>query len=214
MNDHTPKPSTVAAAFIVPALLVLIGAGCFGVADKLAENAVTPVAVPVEALKKSKEALAIEKAKQNEANEMVSDDVTVAMIYTDKAEGESTLTMGETIGCDDRIGFVKVHRAASTDSLVHDALATLFSVKETGYNGLYNAIANSSLAVEKIQSADGVTTEVWLKGTLVSGGACDSPRAKAQIEHTVKRFKPTFKIILNGSESAWRCFGDESGTCK
>jgi hypothetical protein len=56
--------------------------------------------------------------------------------------------------------------------------------------------------------------EVWLSGDLVSGGACDVPRVKAQVEETVRLYSPVFKIYLNGSESAWRCFGDMSGQCE
>jgi len=109
---------------------------------------------------------------------------------------------------------MKEHRAASTDSIVHDALMTLFALKDANRNELYNALWQSDLAVDKIQSRDGVVTEVWLKGKTQSGGACDDPRLKAQIEATISRFRPKFKIFLNGTEAAYRCLGDMSGECK
>lgn len=214
MHDHRPKPSSVAAAFIVPTLLILVGAGCFSMGEKLADDAVTPITVPVQALKQSKEELEAAQAKQNETAEMASDDMTVAMILTDGSVAPADTLLGDAVGCNDRIAFAKVHRGAATDSVLHDALITLFSVKDTNYNSLLNALGNSTLAVDKIQSNDGVTTEVWLKGSLVSGGACDDPRLKGQIEHTIKRFKPKYKIFLNGNETNWRCFGDMSGECK
>jgi hypothetical protein len=107
-----------------------------------------------------------------------------------------------------------MHREAQTDSVVSDALTTLFSVRDSNREGKYNALWQSKLAVEKIQSRDGVTTEVWLKGSTQSGGVCDDPRIKAQIEYTIKRLKPKFKIFLNGTESNYRCLGDMSGECK
>ncbi len=215
MPEHAPKPSTIAAAIIVPAALIMLGAGCFSVADTLTNEAVLPAQVPVEALAKAKQVTADEKAKENEINEQVSDDMTVAMIVTEgaKVPDGATLAAGAPIGCNDRVAYVKAHRGASTDSVVHDALTTLFQVKDANYQELYNSLWQSDLAVEKITSADGVTTDVWLKGKTQMGGVCDAPRLKAQIESTVARFKPKFKIYLNGSESAYRCLGDQSGEC-
>lgn len=215
MPDHAPKPSTVAAAIIVPAALIMLGAGCFGVADTLTNEAVLPAQVPVEALNKAKQVTADEKAKENEMNEQVSDDMTVAMIVTENAKVPEGATLAPgTIGCNDRVAFVKAHRGASTDSVVHDALMTLFQVKDANYQDLYDSLWQSDLTVDKIMSSDGVTTEVWLKGKTQMGGVCDAPRLKAQIESTVGRFKTKYKIFLNGSESAYRCLGDMSGQCK
>ena len=212
--DHKPKPGTVAAAIIVPALLVLIGAGCFRAAEKLADDAVLPVKAPVEALGQAKAVTNEAKARANEEAEMVSDDVTVAMIVTEGAKApEGADVQAGTIGCNDRVAYVKEHRAAATDSVLHDALTTLLSIKDSERNGYYNALWQSSLTVDKIQSRDGVVTEVWLKGATKSGGACDDPRIKAQLEWTIKRFKPSFKIFLNGTEEHYACIGNMSGEC-
>ncbi|MEY4744685.1 MAG: hypothetical protein RL272_630 [Candidatus Parcubacteria bacterium] len=215
MHDHTPKPSTVAAAVIVPALLILIGAGCLSVADTLTNDAVLPAQVPIEALNRAKQVTEEQRAKENEMNEQVSDDMTVAMILTENAKVPAGAVLaGGTVGCNDRVAYVKAHRGASTDSVVHDALMTLFSVKDSNYQDLYDSLWQSNLTVDKILSTDGVTTEVWLKGKTQMGGVCDAPRFKAQIESTISRFKSKFKIYLNGSESAYRCLGDQSGQCK
>ncbi|HTK04480.1 MAG TPA: hypothetical protein VL500_02760 [Candidatus Eisenbacteria bacterium] len=215
MQDHTPKPGTIAAAIIVPAVLVLLGAGCFSVADKLSNDAVLPVKTSVDVLNKAKTVTAEQSAKANEEAEMVSDDVSVALILTENtAVPAGADVQPGIVGCNDKVAYVKEHRAASTDSIVHDALMTLFSLKDSNRNDLYNALWQSDLAVDKIQSRDGVVTEVWLKGKTQSGGACDDPRIKAQIEATISRFKPKFKIFLNGTESAYRCLGDQSGECK
>lgn len=214
MQDHTPKPGTIAAAIIVPALLVLIGAGCFRAAEKLADDSVLPVKAPVEALNRAKTVTNEANARAREEAEMTSDDLTVALIVTEGAPVPAGADVQPgTIGCNDRIAYVKEHRAAATDSVVHDALATLFSIKDSNRDDLYNALWQSDLSVEKIQSRDGVITEVWLKGKTQSGGVCDDPRIKAQIEWTIKRLRPSYKIFLNGTEAHYACIGDLKGDC-
>jgi hypothetical protein len=213
--EHSPKFSTKVAAVAVPVLMVLVGAGCFSLADKAAEEAVTPVTVPVNAYVKSKEELELIAARTNEENEKLTDDITIALVLTEGVEAPAGATVAPgTFGCNDRIAYVKTHRDKQTDSVLSDALATLFANKDSNVLAAYNALWQSTLAVEKIQSTDGTTTEVWLKGTTMSGGVCDDPRIKAQLEYTIKRFKPKFKIFLNGTEANYRCLGDMSGECK
>jgi hypothetical protein len=194
------KTSTKIAAIAVPLALMFVGAGC----AKLADEAVLPVSVPVEQMAKSAEEIEAIQAKKNEEGDMVADDLTVALIEL----GDGSIS-ADSIGCGD-----KIHREAQTDSVLADALTTLFSVRDSNYEEKYNALWQSKLAVEKIQSRDGVTTEVWLKGQTQSGGVCDDPRIKAQIEGTIKRLKPKYQVYLNGSEANYRCLGDMSGECK
>jgi hypothetical protein len=214
-NETSPKISTKVAAVAIPVLMILVGAGCFKMADKAAETAVTPVTVPVAAYVKSREDLELIAAKTNEENEKLTDDISIAMVLTEGVEPPvgATVVPG-TIGCNDRIAYVKTHRERQTDSVLSDALSTLFSNKDSNVLAAYNALWQSELAVEKIQSTDGTTTEVWIKGKTASGGVCDDPRIKAQLEYTIKRFKPKFKIFLNGTEANYRCLGDMSGECK
>jgi hypothetical protein len=210
-NLNTSGTTQKFALLAVPIALLFVGAGCFGLGNRLAEDAIKPVTVPIESLKKSKEEIALANARKNEESDLDSADVTVALIRLAK-EGEPF--DGETIGCGDRVEAARVHRAIQTDSVLRDALVTLFSIDETGYDGLYNALAQSNLKVEDILSRDGVTTEVRLTGTLPAEGACSVPRIKAQIEQTIRRFKPNYRVILNGTESEYRCFGDMSGQCQ
>jgi hypothetical protein len=203
--------SRVSSLVLIPAALLFVGAGCFGVGDQLTEEAIKPVTVPLDALRDSKEAIALANARKNEESDMGAADVTVALI---RLAEEGKPFDSDAIGCGDRIEAVPVHRAVQSDSVVRDALTTLFAIDDSSFDGLYNSLAGSDLKVEDVLSRDGVTTEVRLSGNIVSGGACDNPRIKAQIEQTIRRFKPNYRIILNGSESAYRCFGDMSGQCE
>ncbi len=205
--SHTQKTSqfrTALIAIAVPALLILVGAGCMRLGNKK-----TPETKPV--MIEDPDAA----ARANEESDRTANDLSVGMILTENAAVPpgATLLPGR-IGCNDRAVYQKIHRESSTDNVLADALATLFSVKESSIEKYYNALWQSSLKVEKIQSTDGVTTEVWLKGEIASGGVCDDPRIKAQIEATILRLKPKFTIFLNGKESNYRCIGDMSGECK
>jgi len=210
------KFSSVITLFGLAAALVLAGAGCAKtakIADELATDAVKPMAFSVGALNQAKQVAAQANARANAESDAIANEMTVAMVVTEGAEVPPGIEPGETFGCNDRSAYVKVARESDSGDVLRDALQSLFAVRETTYDGLYNSLASSSLAVDRIQSSDGVTTEVWLKGQVSTGGACDDPRLKQQIEATVSRLKPDFKIFLNGSEENYRCLGDESGTC-
>jgi len=196
--------------------LSLTGAGCSEEADKAAEDAVKPIAVPVAALNEANEATAEINAATRREADSIDNYLPVAVVLTD---GQQAPTDGierletKTFGCSDRIGYVRLSREAATSDVVRDALTTLFAVKDPNVGGLYNSIWQSALEVDKIQSTDGVTTEVWISGETTMSGACDSPRLKEQIEATIRQYRPKFKVLLNGTESEWDCFGDMSGEC-
>ncbi len=215
MNDLKLKISTVVAAVALPVGLILLGAGCFQAVKQTGSAVGRSQDASVEARQKTNELAAAEQAKQNERDEMASDDVTIAFILSGTVKPPAdAVILPDVFGCSDRVALVKEHKAAATDSIVHDSLLTLFSLHDSGtHSPLYNALGSDSLQIDKIQSTDGVTTEVWLKGTVTPGGACDGPRIKAQIEGTVARFRPLYKIFLNGSEAAYRCLGDMTGKC-
>ncbi|MEY4723376.1 MAG: hypothetical protein RLZZ324_889 [Candidatus Parcubacteria bacterium] len=225
--QSTLKTSTKIIAVALPLALILVGAGCMdklsaakdslsnagkqvsSATDKLVKAAATPVTKPLKILEKSKADISVIQARKNDQDDQVADDLPVGMIKTGAGKG------GDAVGCGDTVVMTPVHREAQTDNSLSDRLITLFAQKSSSVaNGLYNALWGSSLAVDKIVSHDGVTTEVYLKGRIVSGGACDVPRIKSQIEATVARTKPDFKIFLNGTEKAYRCMGDSSGQCK
>ncbi len=199
------------------AVLVLAGAGCLQsvnrAGNELGNAAVQPVAVPIEALNKAKQVTSDANAKANEQTESVANEMTVALVLTEGTAAPKDAQLGETFGCNDKVAFVKVPRESDSGDTLKDALNSLLAVKDTNYHGFYTALAFSTLKVDKIQSTDGVTTEVWLSGLPKSGGTCDDPRIKEQLEQTIKRLKPNFKIFLNGSEAKYKCIGDLSGRC-
>ncbi len=195
--------------------LVLAGAGCQNsLPDKVAGEAVNGmVATPLRALDKAKEVTADENARSRLEAESIANEMTVAMVLTENAAAPAGVELGDAFGCNDRVAFTKVPRESDSGDALKDILASLFAVRATNVNGLYNGLADSRLALDKIQSRDGVNTEVWLTGRIVSSGACNDPRIKAQIEATIARYKPKFKFFLNGTEEEYQCIGDQSGNC-
>lgn len=199
----------------VLAAVLFLGAGCVQTADELATDAVKPVAVPIAALNQAKQVTGDVQAQANWQAELIANEMTVAMVLTEGNEPPAGLTVeSELFGCNDHIVFVKTARESETDNPLRDALNSLFAIRETTFKELHNSLANSSLAVDKIQSTDGVTTEVWLTGQTQSAGECDDPRIKEQVAATVRRLKPHFRIFFNGSEKDWRCLTDLSGQCE
>ena len=200
---------------ILTATLLLAGFGCSQEFKSDVDTAFEGgVAVPLQALNAAKGLNAEEQARLNRQAEEEANELTVAMVLTENMAIPTATKVGDAFGCSDKVALTKVARAAATDDVLHDALVSLFDVKDSSYNNLYNSLSQSTLTLEKIQSRDAVTTEVWLKGKIVSGGTCDDPRIKAQIENTIKYFRPKFQVFLNGSESEYRCLGDQSGECK
>ena len=195
--------------------LVLAGAGCQNsVPDRVAGEAVNGmVAVPLQALNKAKNLTADENARTRLEAESVANEMTVAMVLTENAAAPAGAEIGDAFGCNERVVFTKVPRESDSGDALRDILASLLALRVPNVNGFYNGLSDSRLAVEKIQSRDGATTEVWLKGQISSPGACNDPRIKAQLEATIARYKPKFKIFLNGTEEAYGCIGDQSGKC-
>jgi len=86
------------------------------------------------------------------------------------------------------------------------ALNELFAVTDPTLSALTNS--------EIVPVVNG--TNIDLQGSLISAGTCDTPRITNQIIKTVQLYLPdeNYTITLNGEESAFRCFGDESGFCE
>lgn len=200
--------------FISLIALTFLGTGCRAVGDAAADAALTPISVPLGALNQARETEALVEAKSNWDADSVANEMTTAFVLLAGAEAADGAIVGTPFGCDDRIVLVSVPRETDSGNPLQDALTSLFAIRETNWKGYHNALASSALSVEKIQSRDGVTTEIWLKGEMKSAGTCDDPRIKAQIEATVRRLKPKFQIYLNGTEANYRCSGDLSGQCQ
>lgn len=199
MASSNPRHHLLAAGFA----LLFIGAGC----AKTSPTASTPTGTQTAVTEDQQAAL-------NRDAEATANESTVALIVTEGQKTPDGATVeSATIGCNDRVAIATVPRITATNDVVKDALTSLFAVRDSNYHGFYNALWQSSFKVDKVQSTDGVTTEVWLTGKPMSGGVCDDPRIKAQIEETVRRLRPKFKIFLNGSQAHYACIGNESGNC-
>lgn len=111
---------------------------------------------------------------------------------------------GFPVGCGDSVIPVQVE-IPPTQEVLKDALVELLSIKDQyyGQSGLYNALYQSDLQVESVSIQDGKAT-VYLTGTLMMGGVCDTPRVQAQLEYTVLQFLSVTEadIFINGQSLA------------
>ncbi len=119
------------------------------------------------------------------------------------AVGDNGLT-GSAVGCGDSAVPVQV-QTPPTSQVLQAALATLLSIKDQfyGQSGLYNALYQSDLQVESINIVAGKAS-VYLTGTLLMGGECDTPRVRAQLEQTILQFPTVTEtdIFINGKPLA------------
>jgi hypothetical protein len=111
---------------------------------------------------------------------------------------------GSAVGCGDSAVPVQV-QTPPTSQVLQAALATLLSIKDQfyGQSGLYNALFQSDLQVESITIVAGKAS-VYLTGTLLMGGECDTPRVRAQLEQTILQFPTVTEadIFINGKPLA------------
>lgn len=108
---------------------------------------------------------------------------------------------GKKIGCNDSVVPVVVS-IQPTLGVLRAALTELFKLEGQPYygqSGLYNALAQSHLA---IQSLDIVNRQaiIRLTGSLLIGGVCDNPRIQAQLEEIALQFSTIdqVSIYING----------------
>ena len=103
---------------------------------------------------------------------------------------------GTPVGCGDSVVPVQVE-IPPTQGVLKAALIALLSVKDQyyGQSGLYNALYQSDLQVESL-SINGSQAKVYLTGTLLMGGECDSPRVQAQFEQTVLQFQNVTEVAI------------------
>jgi len=117
---------------------------------------------------------------------------------------DDTGQTGTPVGCGDSAVPVQVE-IPPTQAVLKAALDALLSIKDQyyGQSGLYNALYQSDLQVDGV-SIDGGQATVYLTGTLLMGGECDSPRVQAQLEQTVLQFPNVTKaaIFINGKPLA------------
>jgi LysM repeat protein len=112
-----------------------------------------------------------------------------------------SLDDGGPLGCGDTLVPVTVEIPA-TRAVLRATLEKLLSVKTQyyGQSGLYNALYQSNLTIEDVRIDNRVAT-IRLKGQIVSGGVCDTPRIQAQLEQAALQFSTVdaVKIYVNGS---------------
>lgn len=104
---------------------------------------------------------------------------------------------GKEIGCGDSLAVV-LKDIPKTQTPLTDTLKLLLSNHNKNINGMYNALYQSNLTLEKATITDR-HAKVYLSGTLLQGGVCDSPRIKAQLENTISQFNTidSYEIFIN-----------------
>lgn len=106
---------------------------------------------------------------------------------------------GPVIGCGDSLVAVDV-QVPQTVAVLRASLNALLAIKSSTYgqSGLYNALYQSNLDIENLFIKDGVAY-IYLKGELVQGGTCDSPRIEEQLKATALQFSTVqdVKIFIN-----------------
>jgi hypothetical protein len=107
---------------------------------------------------------------------------------------------GKKIGCGDSL--IPVTRDITpTTAPLKAALEELLSLKAQSYgeSGLYNALYQSNLTVERAVITDG-KADVSLRGTYTLGGTCDTPRFSGQLQETARQFPSVEEVdvLLNG----------------
>lgn len=107
---------------------------------------------------------------------------------------------GPAIGCGDSLVPVEFE-IESTRAPLRPAIEKLLSIHDQfyGQSGLYNALYQSDLQVDKIEVENGRAI-VELSGTLLSGGVCDDPRIIGQLRATAIQFSVIrdVRFIVNG----------------
>jgi hypothetical protein len=108
---------------------------------------------------------------------------------------------GKQVGCGDSL--VSVRRSiAPTPLAIVAALNELFALKGQYYgeSGLYNALYQSNLRVDRAVVDENGAATVVISGQVMLGGACDTPRFKGQIEETILSINgvQSANILLNG----------------
>jgi hypothetical protein len=110
---------------------------------------------------------------------------------------------GMLVGCGDSLipVTVDVTAAATTEGKIRAALEHLLALRDPfyGQSGLYNALYENTLTIEKVEVQNGVAG-VTLSGEHHSRGTCDDPRIQGQIEQTILHVPGITRVvvILNG----------------
>lgn len=101
---------------------------------------------------------------------------------------------GPLVGCGDSAVSVTV-TIPRTQGVLRAALERLLSAKQQFYgeSGFYNALYQSDLELKNVTIDQGKAI-IYLTGTVMLGGVCDSPRFEAQIEQTALQFSTVSNV--------------------
>ena len=110
-------------------------------------------------------------------------------------------TTGKKIGCNDSAISVVINIEPSL-AVLKASLNELFKLegqRQYGLSGLYNSLYQSHLVIDSLNIVNREAI-IKLSGTLTSGGVCDVPRIKAQLEETALQFNTIDRvsIFING----------------
>lgn len=135
----------------------------------------------------------------SEQTDTTTDEIKVYFVDLENKRGSTDI-----IGCGDSVAATTTSitkKGKETSDLVKTALDYLLQTKDQfpGKGGLYNALYQSNLIFERVVIEQGKAL-VYLKGEMVLSGSCDDPRAKIQLERTVKQFSEVTEVqfYLNG----------------
>jgi hypothetical protein len=103
---------------------------------------------------------------------------------------------GRKIGCGDSLVAV-TRRVAPTAAPLSAALRLLLADHHRfyGQSGLYNALYQSRLRLQKATVVNGRAT-IYLVGKLQLGGVCDDPRVGAQLRRTAYQFPTMHSVVI------------------
>lgn len=109
---------------------------------------------------------------------------------------------GKPVGCNDSLVPVEWEIPVS-DSPPQAAIEKLLSFKGEQYigaSGLYNALYQADLVVDRIDIDSAGKAAVQLSGEFLLGGVCDNPRFKGQLEETMLQFPEvnSVELFING----------------
>lgn len=127
--------------------------------------------------------------------------MAVHFVAAEGGEAEVGRPVGDPFGCGDRLVAVDAGEAAAEgdpEARIAAALAAQFAARGEPPEGLYDALARSSLrveAVDPVPATPGVY-RVKLGGNLRLGGVCDAPRIRHQLEATATQFEDVEEVEI------------------
>jgi hypothetical protein len=103
---------------------------------------------------------------------------------------------GPMIGCGDSLIPVNID-VPYTQGVLRAALEHMLAQKSEYYgeSGLYNALYQSNLQIDDLNIHNGEAF-IHLRGKMVLGGVCDTPRVIAQIQQTALQFDTVQRVSI------------------